>query len=243
MNIRAFTEKSNAYVVSEWRDRHPHPDVAPAPRLDPTISFSYQTGTGLRQIAQDLAGTLQKTERNGNPPWTIYDQQIVEKALQENLWPAELVGRITEDKRLFLDELVDDVLGLRPPSWVIVPQLAETILRLAVAGHAILVGHGVTMVTAKLPNVFHVRLTGSLPRRIERVQRIRSLTPEKAARFIREKDRGRKRYVKAHFHARLDEEMHYDLVLNTDRISSRDAAATIAEGARRFFATAGCSAA
>jgi Cytidylate kinase-like family len=241
VNIRTITEKSNAYVVSEWRERHPPLEAAPAPPLEPAVTFSYQTGTGVREVAQALAQMLQKSELAEGHPWMVYDQQIIEKALDENFLPRELAARITEDKRLFLDELVDDLFGLCPPSWVIVPQLVQTILRLAVAGRAILIGHGVTMVTAKLPSVFHVRLTGSLPRRIERAQRLRGITSEEAAQYVREKDRGRERYVKSHFHARLDDETHYDLILNTDRFSGGDAAALIAEGARRAFAAAGNS--
>jgi cytidylate kinase len=155
--------------------------------------------------------------------------------LEENRWPKELAEKITEDKRLFIDELMDDLFGLRPPSWVLVPQVVETMLRLAMAGHAILVGHGATVVTAKLSNVFHVRLTSSLTRRIERVQKLRNLTPEAAAKFVRKEDRGRARFVKAHFHARLDNELLYDLAVNTDRVSIDDAVAVIVEGARRFF--------
>ena len=107
-------------------------------------------------------------------------------------------------------------------------------LRLAMAGHAILVGHGATMVTAKLSNVFHVRLTGSLPRRIEREQVLRKLTPKDAAQFVRKEDRRREKFIKAHFHARLDNELLYDLVINTDRVSIGDAVAVIAEGLRYF---------
>jgi hypothetical protein len=49
------------------------------------------------------------------------------------------------------------------------------------------VGHDATVVTAKLSNVFHVRLTGSLPKRIKRVQKTRNLTPGAAAKFVGKK--------------------------------------------------------
>ena len=122
-----------------------------------------------------------------------------------------------------------------PPSWVLVPQLVETTLSLAMEGHAILVGHGATVVTAKLTNVFHVRLTGSLPERIGRVQKLRSLTPEAAATFVRNEDRRREKYLKAYFDTHLDDELLYDLSINTDRIPNGEAVAIISEGAQRFF--------
>ena len=108
-------------------------------------------------------------------------------------------------------------------------------MRLARGGHVILVGHGATVVTAKLTNVFHVRLTGSLAKRSERVQKLEKLTPEAASKFVRTEDQRRKKFLRAHFHARLDNELLYDLTINTDRLLNGDAVALISEGAQRFF--------
>ena len=105
----------------------------------------------------------------------------MEKALEEHHWPKALANKMPEYRRSYIDDVVEELFGLRPPSWVLVPQVAETTLRLAAAGHVILVGRGATVVTARLPNVFHVRLIASLPRRIERVQRIHGLSPELVA--------------------------------------------------------------
>jgi len=235
MSLNMATGKSSAYVISYFNDWHEHMATAPSQLLKPAITISHQTGAGLPEIAERLSLVLQETEFKGQHPWAVFDQQLIEKALEENRWPRELAEKITEDKRLFSDELMDDLFRLRPPSWVLVPQVVETILHLAMAGHAILVGHGATVVTASLPNVFHVRLTGSLPRPIEREQMLRKLTPVDAARFVRKEDRGREKYIKAHFHARLDNELLYDLVINTDRVSNGDAVSLIAEAAQRFF--------
>ena len=235
MSMKIPAEKSNAYIISHFNERHERVATVHPQSLGPTITISHQTGSGTHEIAERLAQLLQKTEYKGTRPWAVFDQQLIEQALEENRWPKELAEKITEDKRLFIDELMDDLFGLRPPSWVLVPQVVETMLRLAMAGHAILVGHGATVVTAKLSNVFHVRLTSSLTRRIERVQKLRNLTTEAAAKFVGKEDRGRARFVKAHFHARLDNELLYDLAVNTDRVSIDDAVAVIVEGARRFF--------
>jgi len=189
------------------------------------------------EIAGQVAQILQKTESTWRDAWEVFDQQLFEVTLQGQHWPKKLAEKITEEKRFFIDELMDDLFSLRPPSWVLIPQVAETTLRLAVSGHVILVGHGATIVTAKLPNVFHVRLTGTLSGRIERTQKLRGLTPAAAAKFIRMEDRKRKKFLKTHFHARLDNELLYDLVVNTDRITDADAAAIIAEGAKRFFSS------
>jgi len=80
-----------------------------------------------------------------------------------------------------------------------------------------------------------VRLTGSLSKRIERVQKLEKLSPEVASRFVRTEDQRRKKFLSAHFHARLDNELLYDLAINTDRLSNEEAVALISEGAQRSF--------
>ncbi|HZM05619.1 MAG TPA: hypothetical protein VFC44_21665 [Candidatus Saccharimonadales bacterium] len=52
-------------------------------------------------------------EYKGTGFWAVYDQQLIEQAMEENRWPKELAEKITEDKRLFIDELMDDLFGLR----------------------------------------------------------------------------------------------------------------------------------
>lgn len=140
-----------------------------------------------------------------------------------------------ENRRSYIQDIMEELMGLRPPSWVMVPKIAETVLHLANAGHVILVGRGANLLTTRMPNVFHVRLIASLPRRIERVQKLNHLTAEKAAKFVKKEDRARGRYVKAHFHVCIDDDLLYHLVINTDRIPCLSAARLIADEARRCF--------
>jgi len=235
MNTQTPLDKSGAYFVSQCQDRQEPFPSGRLRQLNPAITISHQTGAGAPEIAGQLAQSLQQTKFSGDHPWQVYNHQIIENALEEKRWPKHLAGKITEEKRFFIDELIYDVLDLQPPSWVLMPQVVETTLRLAKAGHVILVGHGATVVTAKLTNVFHVRLTGSLARRSERVQKLEKLTPEGASKLVRTEDQRRKKFLRAHFHARLDNELLYDLTINTDRLFNGDAVALISEGAQRFF--------
>ena len=95
-----------------------------------------------------------------------------------------------EDRRLFIEEEMHELLGLHPPAWVMVPYVAETVLHLADAGHVIMVGRGASFITARMTNVFHVRLIAPLPNRIERVRKVEKLSQKEAAKFIAAKDRG-----------------------------------------------------
>ena len=235
MRIDNSVEKFSSYVVSQGKDPLGHSISAGRHSQAPAITISYQVGVDVSDISEKLAKILQDSELEHGQTWSVLNQQLIEAALEEQRWPKELAESMPEEKRLFIDELMDDLCGLRPPSWVLVPQLVKTTLHLAVKGHVILIGHGATVITARMWNVFHVRLNGSLSKRIERVQTQRNLTPEAAAKLVSKEDRGRERFVKAFFHARLENELLYDLAVNTDRVSNDDAAATVYEGARRFF--------
>jgi hypothetical protein len=186
-------------------------------------------------VAERLADILTQTDPNSFQQWTVLDRQLVERALEEHHLPLHLAKKMPEDRRSYVDDVLDDLFGLRPPSWVLVPQVAETMERLARTGHVILIGRGATIVTSKLPNVFHVRLVASLPTRTSRIQASRSLTAEEALRFVAREDRGRRRYVRANFHAHLDDQLLYHMVINTDRLHFEDAAILIAQGAQRYF--------
>jgi cytidylate kinase len=67
--------------------------------------------------------------------------------------------------------------------------------------------------------------------RIERVQANRNLTSGAATKLVIKEDRGREQYLKSHFHARLDNELLYDMAINTDQVSNEDAVTLICEGA------------
>jgi cytidylate kinase len=159
----------------------------------------------------------------------------VGKVLEEHHLPKALAKLMPEERRSYIRDVMDELLGLRPPSWVMVPQIAETVLHLVEVGHVILVGRGAEYITHRMPNIFHIRLIASLSKRIERVQRLENLTSKEAARFIAQRDRGRGRYARAYFHARAEDDLQYHLVVNTDLIPLPDAAELIAQGAERLF--------
>lgn len=226
-----------SYILSQLEtDRKPSTDVG---RPGPAVTISYQTGSGAHDIAEQLAGALQKAESNGRVQWAVFDRELVEKVLEEHKLPKELAKFMPEDRRSFIQDAMEELVGLRPPSWVMVPKIAETILHLTDAGHVILVGRGANFITARMPNVFHVRLIASLPKRIERVRTSHGLTSEEATAFVKNEDRSRSRYVKEHFHKVVDDDLSYHLILNTDHISLADAAQLICEGARRRFGWSG----
>ena len=231
---RYLLEQCHSYLRAEIRTRNGRPAVS-APPPGPALTISHQTGAGAHEIAALVARLLQVSEPTGTAKWTVFDRELVAKVLEEHHLPQALAARMPEDRRTWIQDLTEELVGLRPTSWDMVPKIMETVLHLADAGHVILVGRGANLITAKMPNVFHVRLVSPLPERMARVQELEHLAPDAAAEFITNGDRGRERFVKTHFHERVENELLYHLVINTGRVPIADAAQLIADQARRAF--------
>ena len=235
---RTGLDRCREYLVYQLADRKRGPLKARQPLAGPAVTIDYQTGAGAHEIARRLAEMLQAVEPEGSSPWTVFDRQLVAKVLEEHHLPTRLARLLPEERRFFIRDVMEELVGLRPPSWVVEPLIAESILHLADAGHVILVGRGASVITARMPSVFHVRLIASLAGRTQRVQQLEHLSAAEAARLIARSDRGRGRYVRTYFHSRVDDDLQYHLVVNTDRIALPQAAELIAQGARE--ASQGC---
>lgn len=193
-----------------------------------SITLSRQAGAGGRAVAEMLVAYLQEREREPCPAWTVFDRNLVEKVLEDHNLPQKLAEYMPEDRRPLLDEIMGELLGLHPPSWTLFHQTCQTILQLAELGHAIILGRGANFIAARLDNVVHVRLVGSLDRRVERVCVQRRVSPQEARELIEREDRSRTAYVKKHFGKDVEDALHYHLVINTDHVDLPEAARLIA---------------
>jgi cytidylate kinase len=193
------------------------------------VTMSRQTGSGAHTVAEQLAACLQAHTSKDAPPWTVFDRNLVEKVLEDHNLPQRLARFMPEDKVSEIEDTMDELFGLHPPSWTLVRQTADTILRLVELGNVIVIGRGATILTARLDHVFHVRLVGSLAKRVAHVQELHRLSKEAALKLIRREDRGRQRYLKKHFKADIYDPLLYHLIINTDLVPYEKAASIIAD--------------
>lgn len=195
----------------------------------PVITISRQAGAGAHIVAEMLVARLQARAPRGSPPWTLFDRNLVTRVLEDHELPARLAAYMQEDRIGAIAETIDEMFGLHPPAWTLVRETADTILHLAEIGNVIVIGRGANIITAKLDSAFHVRLVGSVPRRVAHVEEYRHLAPEAAARYVRDQDLGRTRYVKKYYGKDIDDPLLYHLVINTDRVTYPEATRMIAE--------------
>jgi hypothetical protein len=198
----------------------------------PAITLSRQAGCGALVVARKLAALLQRGASPDDPPWTVFDRDLMEKVLEDHHLPARLAKFLPEDRATELQDITDEFFGLRPASWTMIQQTSETILKLAELGHAILIGRGANIITSRLPHVVHVRLVAPLEARLKHCQESYDMTAKAARDFCQCEDEGRRRYLKKYFQADVDDALLYDLSINTGAVSFDTAAGLIADTVR-----------
>jgi cytidylate kinase len=231
MSAKNNFENCVAFIKSQW--------LAGATRPAPSagaVTLSRQCGSGAHIIAEKLAARLQSGSPKDAPPWTVFDRNLVGQILEDHHLPARLAQYLPEDRTSQVEDIIDDLFGMKPPSWKLVEQSSETVLRLASLGRVILIGRGANLVTARLPKILHVRLVAPLEQRVARAQEVRTLTRRAALALVRREDAGRARYLKKYFGADIDDPLLYHLVLNTGRVAYDDAVEMIAEALNRSVA-------
>jgi cytidylate kinase len=195
-----------------------------------SITISREVGAGGRTIAELLGQRLTAAEETpAISPWAVFDANLAKQVLEDHKLPPNLERFMAEDARLPVESIVEEVLGLHPAGWTLVQHTTQTILRLAGLGHTILVGRGANIITARLPNVLHVRLVAPFATRIRHSAEFYHLSETEAAKFVREQDQARRRYVRRYFNAEIDDPTLYDVTLNTGRLGFARAAEAIAQ--------------
>ncbi len=223
-------ERCVEYINCQLQPPSHSKSVASQPKR--VITISRQAGAGAHAVAEELVARLQLQEPPGSRPWTVFDRNLVDRVLEDHDLPSRLAEFMPEDRVSEISDTMDGLFGLRPASWTLVRKTADTILRLAVLGNVILIGRGANVIASNLDYALHVRLVGSVERRVEHVQTYRELAPRAAADYVHSEDLGRRRYIKKFYSKNVDDPLLYHLIINTDRMSYAETARMIAEAVR-----------
>jgi len=198
-----------------------------APR--PFVTISRQTGAGGITVGLLLVEYLNKNDKAATCPWTVFDKDLVKQVLETQNLPKEFEKFMEERKTPEMRDIMETLIELHPPAFALVRRTSETILQLAQMGQSVIVGRGGNVITWKLKGGIHVRIIGSIEKRIKHTADYYGLTHKEAEKQLREDDKGRKEYLKQNFNKDIDDPLLYDLTLNTDHISYQSAAKIIGD--------------
>jgi len=195
----------------------------------PCITISRQTGSGSYEVSEKLISILQKKTKDPKNPWTYFNKDLIAKVIEEFKLPKVFTSYIAENKYSHISDAVNELLGVKPAEWTIVHKSTEIILQLARYGKTIIVGRGSNVITAKLPNSFHIRLIAPINHRLKHVQEVFKYSKSEAMEYIKREDANRHKYLKSHFFRAPDDLTLYHLIINTGKLTYQECALIIAD--------------
>lgn len=195
------------------------------------LCISAATGAGAEEIVPFVA------ERLG---FRVVDEGIVARAAREagveHHVVADVELRRSLISRLFRDlgasagsvaastgfpiPAGDDSLSSDDLRTLIRSAIEET----AAQGDVVIVSHAASIALAGRDGVLRILITGSADTRAARVAGARGVSESDAARIVGEEDAARADYIRRFYDLPAELPTHYDLVLNTDRLSVQEAA-------------------
>ncbi len=229
MKENVTLDKCLTFINCQLQPQDQHPGSQRDGTRRRAVTISRLTGSGGHAVAVKLAEYLEARAPGERCPWTVFDRNIVEKVLDDHNLPKRLAQFMPEDRVSEMSDMMDELFGLHPPSWILARQSAETILRLVELGNVIIIGRGSTVITRHVDYVFHVRLVGSVDKRAEYLEKANSISRRAALAMIQSEDRGRARYLKKYFDTDVNDPLLYHLTINTDLMSHEEAARLITE--------------
>lgn len=203
--------------------------LAPVRKVRSAVTISRQIGSRAVTVGKALARYLDGVAPGAGCSWTVFDENLVERVLSDHHLPKRLKAYMREDKVGEVTTVIEEILGLHPPSWTLFHHTVDTVLKLTSLGQVILVGRGTNLMTAAMPGVLHVRLIGSLERRIAHAARFYDLSEAEARKLVKRKDAASRRYVRQHFAVSNVDPLLYDLVINTDSLHDETVAEVIGD--------------
>jgi cytidylate kinase len=226
MNLRhTDLAKCHSFVVCHLSEEKKYEPVSQSKM--PFITISRQAGAGGRSLGENLQTYLDRECSLPDSEWTVFDRNLVKTAMREHGLPERFAQYLPEDHVSEISSVIGELVGLHPPIWELNHHVYETLIHLANIGGVILVGRGAHVVTRKLKNGLHIRLVGGVEKRAKRAAHYYKLSQGKALEFIDHEDRARRLWVKENFSEEINDPACFDLTINTDSMSIKDAASVV----------------
>ena len=226
INPRSF-EATNAYIVSELK-RSAEANLSLRKKIsNPFITISRQAGAGGSILGEKLIDFLNRNRISQTRYWTLFDKNLIALVIEEHHMPDEFKHYIGEKKFSELQSVFEQICGLHPAISKLMTKTCRTILNLAAIGYVVLIGRGSNILTRSLPGGFHVRLIADGKWRLRNIEENYNLAKKEAQKFLEQEDINRKEYVKKLFNKDIDDNLMYDMIINTGKVPYETAAELI----------------
>jgi cytidylate kinase len=192
--------------------------------------------------AEAFSAATEVAEKLG---WRLVDEDIVSRAAAEAGVERDVVADVERRKSL-VERLLDN-LSTSGASMAYVPSLAESLAappsdalrglirsvieEVAKQGSVVIVAHAASLALGEREGVLRVLITASPQTRARRLSATLDVDEKEASRMLARSEANRANYIKRFYGIDQESPVHYDLVINTDRLTAGQAAALVLHAA------------
>lgn len=177
------------------------------------VTVANNIGGGGGELAAQLAKRLH---------WPLFDRDILTEMAGNDELRSRLYKAMDERDLNWFESVLRSFMHSDLKREDYFHRLTETILCLARKGPAVFVGRASDLI---LPNNkgLRVKVVASLGYRTANFARANGLTLKAAAKEMAVIEQARGRFIRKHFHREIDDPARFDLLINVERVSSREA--------------------
>jgi CMP/dCMP kinase len=197
------------------------------------VCVSHTTGSGGDEVGKEVAQRL---------GYLYVDEDIVARAAAAGgMEPKDIADE--ERRKSYARRVLDTLAESDPAMWTTTASIdlvrpadvraliRETVIQTAARGNVVIVAHAASHALEPGPEVLRVFVTASPPTREKRVAAADGMEQAEAARTIKDSDAGRSDYLRRFYSVDRESPDDYDLVINTDRLSTGAAAEIVQHAA------------
>jgi cytidylate kinase len=201
------------------------------------VCLSHTTGSGGDEIGKMVAEQL---------GYLYVDEDIVARAAaQGGLEPGEVADE--ERRKSFASRVLETLAEGGGDAWTLAATagmeyvrpadvralIRETVVQTAARGNVVIVAHAASHALEPAQQTLRVLVTASAATRAKRVAEAEKLDEKQAADAIKDSDAGRRDYLQRFYSIGSESPTDYDLVVNTDLLSTEQAADIVLRAAGR----------
>ncbi len=181
------------------------------------ITLSSETGAGGGFISRILATELKMN---------IVGSELIHKVAKSAHMSEKVIKSLDEKSISFFDSLISSFFESRhiwPNEYL--RHLSMVMHTNAEHGNVIIIGRGGSFILKD--KAFRVRIIAPEEARVEKVMRDRHMSKAEALEYVRKYDEYQVGFIKNYFKEDINDPKHYDMMVNTDKVSIESAAESI----------------
>jgi len=187
----------------------------------PFVTISRQAGLYGQTLAGTCVDALNQQDQGGRP-WHAFDRELVEKVAADHQISQSLIDAVAESNHSWINDVLTGMKATgrsEPTQFNVYRRVAETMIGLAEAGKAVIVGRGGANITQAMPGGVHVRIVAPLEYRISQFAKKEKITESRAAQRIGDLDENRRSFYTRFWGKDALEPERYTVTFNAARVS------------------------